>query len=301
MKKTNDVARHGFTRRGSLGLIAPALALVALSPALRGVVHAAPLGGEAELAELEARAGGRLGVTVLDTGTGARFGHRSDERFGMFSTFKLPLAAVILQRVDAGAERLDRAIAISKADVVRGSSVVEKHVGGSMTVGDLCAATVSTSDNAAANLLLATCGGPDAVTAFVRSLGDSVTRLDLSEDGMVAHDDERDTTSPAAMAATMQTILTGDVLMASSRDVLISWLKATTTGPKRLRAGLPTDWPIGHKTGTGPDGPANDIAIAWPPGRAPLIVTAYYEGAGKTEAERSAVLADVGRIAAASI
>lgn len=301
MRKTNEEARRGFTRRGSLGLIAPVLALAAMTPVLRGPVHAAPLGGEAKLAELEARVGGRLGVTVLDTATGARFGHRSDERFGMYSTFKLPLAAVILQRVDAGAERLDRAIAISKADLVRGSSVVEKHVGGSMTVGDLCAASVSKSDNAAANLLLHTCGGPDAVTAFVRSLGDGVTRLDLSEDGIVAHDDERDTTSPAAMAATMQAILTGDVLIASSRDRLVGWLKATTTGPKRLRAGLPADWAIGHKTGTGLDRAANDIAIAWPPGHAPLIVSAYYEGSGKTEAERSAVLAEVGRVAAASL
>ena len=127
---------------------------------------------EQRIAELERASGGRLGVAVLDTGTGARRGYRMEERFPMCSTFKMPLAGAVLRRVDRGEETLERAIRFTRKDILEYSPATEVRVGaGSMTVGELCRAAVTLSDNTAANLLLATVGGPVGLTAFLRSLG----------------------------------------------------------------------------------------------------------------------------------
>lgn len=264
-----------------------------------GAAFAAPPSPDpvAALAELERTHGGRLGVCVVDAGT--RSAHRGDERFAMCSTFKLLLASVVLARVDRGDEALDRALRVSEADLVPVSPVTTPRVGTAMTLAELCHATMTTSDNTAANLLLAAIGGPPAVTAFARSLGDGVTRLDRVEPELnlvdTAHGDVRDTTSPAAMASLLHAVAVGDALKPSSRGVLVGWMRAAVTGLGRLRAGLPADWNAGDKTGTGADGPTNDVAVAWPPGRAPVVVTAYYDRTGHTMEENSAVLAEVGR------
>lgn len=300
MKKTYDAKPAGLTRRQSLLGLAPVLAAGFL--VTRHGFAATPATGDAvsELKRLEQREGGRLGVAVIDTASGGGFGWRQDERFALCSTFKFALAAAILQRMDAGSISLDRAVAIAKGDLLGNSPVTEKHVGATLSVGELCHATMTESDNAAANLLLKELGGPEAVTAFLRGLGDDVTRLDGIEPGMnnpdIVGGEIRDTTTPAAMAATMRTIVLGEVLTEASRAILTGWMKAARTGRDRLRAGFPKDWTMGDKTGTGGKGQTNDIAVAWPPGRAPLIVTVYYERAGRTMKENAAVLAEVGRI-----
>lgn len=262
----------------------------------------------AALAALEARAGGRLGVCLLDTGSGRLVGHRLDERFAMCSTFKLPLAALVLRAAEAGRLRLDDAVAITKADLVAYAPVVEPKVGQTLTLAALAEAAQTTSDNAAANLLLARLGGPAGFTAALRGLGDSVTRLDRTEPqlNVVKPGEEHDTTSPRAMAATMARLLTGDVLSAASRERLIGWMVATTTGGRRLRAGLPSSWRAGDKTGTAQAAAmtdkVNDLAITWPPGKAPVVITAYFDSSRRTNGTQpadEAALAEVGRIAAA--
>jgi len=289
---------RGLTRRQTLASFLPAAAALALIGRARAAEPSDDL--ISALQALETREGGRLGVSLLDTASGTLRGHRGDELFALCSTFKFVLAAAILKSADAGSISLDHAIQITKDDIVGYSPVTEKMIGKTMTVGALCHATVTESDNPAANLLLREIDGPESVTVFLRALGDTVTRLDRYEPHMnnanVAAGDTRDTTSPAAMAKTMQTILLGDVLTPGSRETLLGWLKATVTGPDRLRRGLPADWIVGHKTGTGEDGPTNDIAIAWPPGRAPLIVTVYYDRTGRTMKENATILAEVGRI-----
>ena len=299
MKKTNiSLLQRGLTRRQSLLGLLPAAAAIAMIGRVRA---AQPDSLEAELAELERREGGRLGVTVIDTGSGTVRGHRQNELFALCSTFKFVLAAAILQRHDAGSVSLDRALGVAQADIMPNSPVTEGMAGKTMTVGELCHATVTTSDNAAANILLRELGGTEPVTAFLRGLGDTVTRLDRIEPHLnnadIASGDTRDTTSPAAMAATLRTIMLGDVLTPASREIITGWMKATVTGRDRLRRGLPADWILGHKTGTGNDGPTNDIGIAWPPNRAPVIVTVYYDRKGRTMKENGAILAEVGRIA----
>jgi beta-lactamase class A len=169
-------------------------------------------------------------------------------------------------------------------------------------VKDLAEASIVWSDNTCANLLLATIGGPKGVTELARALGDQVTRLDRTEPtlNMIAPGDPRDTTSPSAMLEDMNRILLGDALSEASRMQLTEWMIASRPGPNRIGAGLPSGWKRGHKTGTGMGGTTNDIAIAWPPGRKPILLTVYYTGAKARDADLEAAIADVARIVSAS-
>lgn len=257
------------------------------------------------MSALEVRSGGRLGVAVLNTANGKTFGHRADERFAMCSTFKALIAGFVLRRVDLGQERLDRRILYGKGVLLMHSPVTEKHVDGGMTVGELCEATVTQSDNAAANLLLDTFGGPKALTAFLRGLGDKVTRCDGYEPGInvVKPGEIHDTTSPHAMLATLRTLTLGTALSPASRSKLIAWLVANQTGDARLRAGLPAGWKVGDKTGSwgdGKTGTTNDIALIWPPGRPPLLVAAFLANAMLDNGGRNAVIAEVARLVVAT-
>lgn len=252
------------------------------------------------LAGIEQAAQGRLGVAMLDTGSGLQLGWRQDERFAMASTFKLVLAGWMLALVDQGRERLDARVRYGRDAVVAYSPVSGDRAGegGGLTVGELCSATVSLSDNTAANVLLARHGGPAAFTAFVRSLGDGVTRLDRNEPMLneAAVGDPRDTTTPLAMLRTMQKLVLGDALTPASRAWLQRWLEATSTGGQRLRAGVP-GWTVGDKTGTaGDSGTANDIGVLWPPGgAAPVLVACYLTRSTVAPAQREAAIAQVAR------
>ncbi|MEO7072139.1 MAG: class A beta-lactamase [Rhodanobacter sp.] len=255
----------------------------------------------AQLSALERRHGGRLGVSMLDTGSGRGASWRGDERFLLCSTFKLLAVAAVLARVDHGTERLDRRVVFNDRVLLAYAPVTRLHVGpAGMSISELCAAAITVSDNTAANLLLDALGGPRAVTAFVRKLGDQRTRLDRHEPDLNVGGpgDLRDTTTPDAMLGSMRAVLLAGVLSVASRTHLVGWLRASTTGADKLRAGLPADWLIGDKTGSGAQGETNDVAIAYPPGRKPVIVTAYYAGSRAGAAERNVVLAQVGRIVA---
>jgi len=253
-----------------------------------------------EIAGLERRHGGRLGVAILDSAGASVIAHRGDERFALCSTFKFLAATFVLARVDRKHESLTRRIVYGKDCRVQYSPVTEKHAGESgLTVGEICEAAMTLSDNTAANLLLDSFGGPAALTAYVRSLGDSVTRVDRREPELNEGrpGDPRDTTSPIAMLEILRKTVLGGALSTSSRDQLTAWLVANRTGDKRMRAGLPKGWRVGDKTGSGPNNATNDIAVIWPPMRAPIVVTTYYAEARASEDQRNAVLAEVGRLA----
>lgn len=261
-------------------------------------------GQEASFAALEQRHGGRLGVLALDTGTGRTLGWRAGELFPMCSTFKLLLAAQCLWKVDHGQESLARILPYGPSDLLAYAPVTARHVGEKgLSVGTLCEAAVTVSDNTAANLLLAAQGGPAEFTRFLRSLGDAVTRLDRTEPALnePVPGQDLDTTSPEAMVATLRKVLLGDVLAPTSRKRLQQWLLANTTGARRLKAGLPPGWRIGDKTGTGGQGATNDLGLLFPPGRTPILVTAYYCGSTAPMAEREAVLAAVGGLIASEL
>jgi len=259
---------------------------------------------ERKLADIERTSGGRLGVAVIDTRTGARAAHRAEERFPMCSTFKLLAAAAILQRVDAGQEKLDRRIAFGPSDLVVNSPTTKARVAeGSLTLAELCEAAMVVSDNTAGNLLLANLGGPAGLTAFARSLGDKASRLDRWEPDLneAVPEDPRDTTTPAAMLENIRRLVLGDVLSAASRRQLTAWLVGNKTGDTRLRASLPKEWRVGDKTGGGERGTTNDVGLLWPPDRDPVIVSAYLTGSPLSPEQRNAAIAAVGEAVADSL
>ena len=216
----------------------------------------------------------------------------------MCSTFKLLLAAAVLARVDAGREALDRPLPFGVPDLLGHAPVTRAHVAqGALGIRALCQAAVEVSDNSAANLLLAALGGPASVTSFARTLGDQVTRLDRTELALNDPSGELDTTTPRAMAGSVQAVLLGATLSVSSCAMLEGWMSACSTGRHRLRAGFPAAWMAGDKTGTS-DSQTNDLVLARPPGRAPLVVAAYYEGGNPEMARREAVLRGVGELVA---
>ena len=290
-----------FTRRRFLAALSSAALGTGIAPrharaeGTRPALQARIL---AQMQTLEAEARGRLGVHVLDTADGATYGYRADERFQTLSSFKFLASALVLHRVDRGLESLDRRIPITPADIITWSPVTEKHVGSTgMSLAALCEATITTSDNAAANLILDSYGGPAALTAYLRTLGDNVTRLDRREPELnVKHPDEpMDTTTPRAMVMNLHKLVLGDALSAASRALLTKWLEGNTTGGKRLRAGLPDSWRVGEKTGTFQTD-ANDSGVVWPPARPPLVVSAYLADSPADSAGKEATLAEVGRL-----
>jgi beta-lactamase class A len=256
---------------------------------------------EDTLAALEREHGGRLGVFALDIADGRSLAYRADERFTLCSTFKFPLAACVLARVDAGADRLTGPVRYGEAELRAlgypggHCPVTGEHVRqGALTVGSLCQAMVSESDNLAANLLLRRIGGPGALTGFLRALGDTVTRSDRYEPLLNDYDGMLDTTSPRAMAGTARRILLGDTLRPQTRDLLESWMIDSQTGLNRIRAAIPADWIAAGKTGTGDD-EANDVVVLQQPGRKPIVAAAYYNAPHLPADAREAVLRGVGR------
>lgn len=289
-------------RRSALAAAGAVLLSACVSPA-RSAVRV-----DEQLAELEKASGGRLGASVLDTGSGQGLGWRQDERFCHCSSFKLSLAALVLREAAAGRISLHEPVRYGREDLMFVSPVTTRNLErGAMTFVELAHATQVTSDNAAANILMRRLGGPGAVTRFWRDVGDPVSRLDAYEPALnrIPPGTLENSTTPMAMAHTVGEILYGDVLSRSDAERLRGWMRETGTGMRRIRAGLPGGWDAGDKTGTAiPDGrPATyvDLAFVAPPGRSPLIVAGYFEdpvdSGGDMRPEAEGVLAQVGGLA----
>ncbi|MGH6743180.1 MAG: class A beta-lactamase, partial [Bradyrhizobium sp.] len=239
------------------------------------------------LSAYERETGGRIGLYAENLATGAKIAWRAEQRFVMCSTFKASLAAFVLARVDHGQDRLEDMIGYGPEDLLDYAPVARQNLAkATMSVADMCQAAVELSDNTCANLLLARVGGPAALTAFWRSTGDAVTRLDHNEPQLnrSAPGDPNDTTTPAAMAGNLRRFLLGEVLSQSSRERLSGWMLDCKTGNSRLRAGLPESWRIGDKTGNNGKDASGDIAVAWPRSGGPVLICAYTQG-GKPTAQ----------------
>jgi beta-lactamase class A len=280
-----------------IGLVQLSLNLAA--PAADDQTTAQPAAGR--IAEIERDLQGRLGVAILDMANSKSIDYHATDRFPMCSTFKFLLSGAVLQRIDKQQEQLDRKIAYSSADLLEWAPVTKQHVQeGAMTVDALCAAAVEYSDNTAANLLLQTIGGPTRLTEFVRSLGDPVTRLDRNEPTLntAIQGDQRDTATPVAILNDLKLLVLGETLSAAGRQRLEGWLVKNTTGDKRLRAGLPTSWQVGDKTGTGENGARGDVAIARPPNREPILIVVYTVDSHAPDDKINEAFAAIGKLVA---
>ncbi len=290
------------------GLLISGGAALALGGCSEKVTQA--LGFAQRMIEIQKRHGGRVGVSAL-TGTATANAEangslsiQSTERFAMCSTFKWVLAAAILQQADQGKLKLSDPVKYGKKDLLEYAPTTTANVGkGQMTIGELCLAAVSLSDNTAANLLFPVIGGPSGLTTFVRGLGDTVTRFDRTEPTLNTNidGDEKDTTTPEAMSNLLRTVFTGTVLKADSLKLLKDWMVATSTGNARIRAGVPKGAMVGDKTGTGERNATNDVGVIWLPGHSsifgPPVFLSIYTSGGTLDADgRNQVIADITRL-----
>lgn len=267
---------------------------------------------EARLRMIEASADGMLGVSLFDTATGKALELNADRRFGHASSFKTTLAAMVLARDAAGSLDADKRVTWGERDLLGYAPFARERLKDGATLRELAQHTQTLSDNTAANLLLAELGGPQAVTDFWRSIGDETSRLDRTEPTLnnVPIAEVRDTTTPAAMAKTLGTLLYGDVMPEAQRATLRQWMIDTTTGLKRVRAGIRTDkgWVVGDKTGTsfwpGMGSLYVDIGFAEPPPakygpRAPVAFAAYFRANAthtKVDPKVEAMFANLGDV-----
>jgi beta-lactamase class A len=259
------------------------------------------------IVEIEKTLGGRIGVSALNTANGGRIRHRGDERFAMCSTFKASLVGAVLARCDHGDLALNQQIKFGESDLLVNSPKTAAHLSeGALSIEMLCAAATEFSDNTAANLLLSLIGGPAKLTAFFRSIGDNVSRLDRMELDLNSNlpDDPRDTTTPDAMSSNLKSLLVDhEVLSAASQNRLTNWMLNEQNGRNRIRSGLPPDWRVANKPGTSVAnaGATNDIAAAWPPDRAPIIICVYTDAREATLERRTLAIAEVSRAVGASL
>ncbi|MGU3495088.1 class A beta-lactamase [Xanthobacteraceae bacterium A53D] len=254
--------------------------LIGAGAVLLGAGHAAAAPGAGlDLRALEARHGGRLGLSA--TREGRSVGWRATERFAFCSTFKLFLAAYVMQAVQQGRDRLDRPVPITEADMVAHGPVTKPAVGRTLTLEELCRATVDISDNPAANILIREMGGLSAFQQWYRSIGDQITRCDRMETELnsALPGDERDTTTAAQYVANLDKVLRGNLLSAAHLRLLERWIIETPTGAGRIKAGVPAGCTVGHKTGTGARATYNDIGIIWPPSGPSVLISVFFTGA----------------------
>ena len=266
---------------------------------------AMPILIQRNLATLESSSGGQIGLFAINTANNTIVQYRANEHFPMCSTSKVMAVAAILKQSMKDSHLLQQKIVYTQKEVDASGYAPEtsKHMTEGMTIGALCVAAITKSDNLAMNLLLQKLGGPDAVTQFARSIGDTTYRLDRIEPELnsAIPGDLRDTTTPAAMGYSLQRLVLGDVLFLNQRQQLITWLKNNTTGDARIRAGVPDGWVVGDKTGTGSYGTTNDIAIIWPPQQAPIIMVIYFTQQAKNAVPRDQIIAAVTRLLVAEL
>lgn len=242
---------------------------------------------------LEQKLGMRVGLSVIDTGRGTVVAYRETERFAMASTFKSLACAAALSGGDAVLEQTTR---VTKADLRPHSPVTETRVGTNLSTRELCEITLRTSDNAAANAILKVLGGPAEVTSFLRGIGDTTTRLDRYEPELneAKPGDPRDTTTPQAMAQTLERLLVGDALAPAARDQLEAWMSANAVADSLLRSKLPKGWQIADRSGAGGHGTRGVIAVVRPPGAQPLVIAIYMDGKTHPLKTRDTAIAEIG-------
>ena len=255
-----------------------------------------------QLATLEQQHQGRIGVALYQPDTGLSYGYRAEERFPFASTFKALLAAAVLQRSEFDPQWLQRVVHYRADDLLSYAPITRPHLAHGMSREALAIASVQYSDNTAANLLLEALGGLDEFNRFVAALGDQKFRLDRQEPDLnsALPGDNRDTTTPAAIATTLSRLTLGNGLAAPQQARFNAWLKGNTTGDAAIRAGVPSGWIVGDKTGGGGYGTTNDIAVLWPPQGTPLVLALYFTQPSPDAKPRQAVLAEATRLVLAA-
>ncbi|WHZ02884.1 class A beta-lactamase [Neobacillus sp. YX16] len=250
-----------------------------------------------EFAELESKFDARLGVYAIDTSTNRTVSYRPNERFAYASTYKALAAGALLQHYSI--DQLDELVTYKSEDIVSYSPVTELHVDTGMTLWEVIEAAVRYSDNTAGNLLLEKLGGPEGFETTLRQIGDNVTQVDRYEPDLnsAVPGDKRDTSTPKSLATSLQAFAVSDFLPTEKRKILTDWMRGNTTGDALIRAGAPTGWEVDDKSGAGSYGTRNDIAIVWPPNRAPIVIAVLSSRSTQNAAYDNALVAEAAKVA----
>ncbi|WP_407066933.1 class A beta-lactamase [Hohaiivirga grylli] len=245
----------------------------------------------------------RIGISVINTQTDQSWNYRGDERFPLNSTFKALACGAMLAKADAKELAPSKIISFNKTHLVTYSPVTEKFVSKGMSLGELCVAATEYSDNTAINLVLEQIGGPEGLTAYLRSIGDTETRLDRLEPDLneATPGDLRDTTTPNAVVKTLKKLTLGDGLSEASRDLLRQWMVDDKVADALLRSTLPKGWKIADKTGAGEHGSRSIIAVIWPPEKKPLVVGIYITQTEASMQDSNQAIARLGAVLANSL
>jgi beta-lactamase class A len=275
---------------------APVAAVQSRPAAPSASAHTRTTATSSSFAALERRFDARLGVYAIDTGSGREVVYRADERFGFASTYKALAAAALLRTPPAGG--LDQRVHYAAADLVEYSPITERHVDTGMTLREVADAAIRYSDNTAGNLLLDALGGPDALDAALRRIGDTVTDSERHETelNVITPGQTSDTSTPRALATDLRTYAVGSALSPDARAQLTRWLVGNTTGDALVRAAVPSGWTVGDKTGAADHATRNDIAVVWPPGRRPIVIAVLSDRASATAKYDDALVADAARV-----
>lgn len=263
----------------------------------RPPASASTVAAQADFGPLEREFDARLGVYAVDTGSGRELAHRADERFGYASTHKVFSSGAVLQRTSVAG--LAKVLTYTRADLQPNSPVTEKHVATGLSLRDTMDAALRYSDNTAANLLFRELGGPAGLAAALRGIGDTTTHVDRIEPGLndLAPGDVRDTSTPRAMAGSLRAFTLGTALPPDKRGVLTDIMRANTTGAALIRAGAPAGWTVADKTGSGSHATRDDIAVLWPPGRAPVVLVVLSDRKAKDASPDDRLIAEAAKLA----
>lgn len=256
------------------------------------------------VAEIAEGSGGRIGVAALDLTTGERVSVLGDQRFPMASTSKIAIAATFMDGVEQGRWRLDDQfpVLLPVASPKFSTAVAPVREGPMQSARSLIEAMITRSSNPSTDALLRVVGGPRAVTAWMRRAGIREFSLDrdiatlVRDDGEfnpANHIDTRDSATPNAMVELLSRLYQGRVLSRDSRDVIVGAMSRTVTGKHRMRALIPADARVLHKTGT-LSGTASDIGFIETPDGHTIAMAIYVTGQGSKPA-RDAKIAAIAR------
>ncbi|MCQ9283299.1 class A beta-lactamase [Priestia megaterium] len=248
-----------------------------------------------EFAKLEEKYDANLGVFALDTGTNKTVTYHPDERFAYTSTHKALAVGALLQQKSI--EDLNERIFYTRDDLVNYNPITEKHVDTGMTLRELADASLRYSDNTAGNLILQQLGGPDGFKEALENIGDDVTLPERFEPDLneVNPGETHDTSTPRALASSLQTYVLGGALPEDKRALLTDWMKRNTTGDALIRAGVPKSWEVADKTGAGSYATRNDIAILWPPKGDPIVLAILSNRTGKDAEYNDKLIAEAAK------
>ncbi|MCT8864630.1 class A beta-lactamase [Shewanella xiamenensis] len=259
--------------------------------------NASPLSVKQTVNEFE-RQGWNIGVSVIENSSNNVYSINGDERFSTNSTVKALACAIVLSEVDKNAVSLNDAMMINEQDVVSHSPVMKEFIGKKVTLADACKATMTYSDNTAANFAIKKSGGPEGITSFLRSIGDDITRADRYEPDLNTNPegDLRDTSTANTMAANFNKLLLGNILSTQSKEQLKNWMMGNKVADNMLRLVLPTGWEIADRTGANSYGARGIISMVWSESQQPLIISIYIKKEKTSIEEREKVISEIGRV-----